>query len=151
MNRQRTMWTRLCSAIALLSLLCLVGVFGTHAAEAGTVRTFTVTFSIESTIPFNAVQATVTLPPGATVESLEPGTCGLTFLFPVTPQDPSFVGAILGGQSTSCTVYTLDLSIAGPGSPVLGLSDVRLISRQGAMDILSSASCGAVQCVIRGE
>jgi hypothetical protein len=70
---------------------------------------------------FNAAQATVTLSSNLSILGLNypsSNSCNFNYTKRPTTSDPSFAGAIFGGSSTGCTIYTLTLTPTdtNPGS-----------------------------------
>lgn len=72
---------------------------------------------------FNAAKASVTLSPNLQLSNLILGDCDFAFIQTPTTTNPSFIGAILGGSSNTCTVYTLELTPLAPGSADVTLSN----------------------------
>lgn len=92
---------------------------------------------------FNAAKATVTLNPKVEINNLTLGDCGFSFIKTPTVSDPSFVGVILGGSSSSCTVYTMTFQASVPGTQLVTLTDSSIKSFQGAQEIWSTSQNGS--------
>jgi len=91
---------------------------------------------------FNAVKANVNIPSNLSIQNIVMGNCGFAFVVTPTVSNPSFTGVILGGSSTNCTVYTLDLKFNSGGSADISISGASIKSFKGAQEI-SSYSQGA--------
>lgn len=90
----------------------------------------------------NAAAATITLSSNIQVTDLKLGDCGFAFVKTPSTSDPSFAGAILGGSTPGCTVYTLTLQPTKSGSASLGLSKASVKEYKTAQELLSSTTDG---------
>lgn len=92
---------------------------------------------------FNAAKATVTVSQNAYVQGLTLGNCNFAFVATPTVTNPSFTGAILGGSSKSCTIYTLTLLPLSLGTGTITLTNAAVKSYSGAQDTLISLQNGS--------
>jgi hypothetical protein len=96
---------------------------------------------------FNAAQATVTIPAGLSVVSLQApasNACNFTYISTETPTaaNPSFAGAIVGGGSTYCVVYTMTVQGNTVGSKTIALSNGSIKSQSDSSEMLASMTNG---------
>lgn len=94
-------------------------------------------------VAFNAAKATVSFAPSAPVQSIQIGDCGFAYIKTPTTSDPSFVGVILGGSTTSCTAYTMRFQAASAGTQLVNITDASIKSYQGAKEELNSVKGGS--------
>lgn len=92
---------------------------------------------------FNGAQATVTLSPGLSVQSIEPGDCNFTYLVTPSVANPSFAGAALGKVLANCRIYTLNLVATTAGTDKVTLSKASVRSAVDTSEILSSLQGGS--------
>lgn len=85
---------------------------------------------------FNAAKATVSLVPQQQIQSVILGDCGFAMIKPPTTSNLSFVGALLGTSSNSCTAFTFTFR-ASAGTQQIILSDGSIKSLHGALELLS--------------
>lgn len=107
--------------------------------------TFQVNVTVSGNPAFNAAQSTVAVSSNLTIQSVNTapsGGCGFTYAPNSTPtvSNPSFAGAILGGSSTNCTVYTLDLRANAVGTGTISFSNNSVKSATDSSEIFSSAT-----------
>lgn len=92
---------------------------------------------------FNAAEATVSVSPNLTVNSLTPGDCNFTYTQTPTSSNPSFAGAILSSYASSCTVYTLTVTPNAAGTGTVTLSNGSVKSYATSAEILSGVQSGS--------
>ncbi len=100
--------------------------------------------------PFNAAQATISVTPNLTVQSVnitpvETGGCNLTFANQAaTPSvaNLSFAGAILDGSSQKCTVMTVTLVAGSSGTGAVSVSNSQVKSSDDSAEIFLSSENG---------
>ncbi|SRR5260221_672302 len=92
--------------------------------------------------PLNAAKASVIISQSLRVQSVTLGDCGFAFVLTPTQTDPSFAGVILGGSTTSCTVYTLTLQAIQPGVGSITFINGSIKSYKGASETLSLSKNG---------
>ena len=140
--------------LAILSLSLLFAAPGAYAASAtmsinpGT-GSYSVgeAFSVDLVIDgkgdaFNAAKATIEVSQALQINDVILGDCNFSFITTPTTSNPSFVGAILGGSSQRCTVYTLTVTPATLGSGIITLSDASIKKHGNAAEILQSVQNG---------
>jgi hypothetical protein len=98
---------------------------------------------------FNAAQATLNVSPSLTIENVTLGNCDFALVTAPTISNPSFVGAILGGSSSSCTAYTLKLKAVGSGNSNILISGASIKSLKGAHELLGGV--GNASYIISGS
>lgn len=91
---------------------------------------------------FNAAQATVTTSQTVEIQQVNLGDCDFAFVKTPTQANTSFAGAILGGSTESCTVYTLTLQATEPGIGYVSLTNAAIKQYKTAQEILSSTTDG---------
>lgn len=91
---------------------------------------------------FNAAQVSMSTTPNLKIENLTFGDCGFALVESPTNTNPSFAGVILGGSSTSCTVYTLTVKALSVGDGKITLSNAKVKSYGNATEILSTITSG---------
>jgi hypothetical protein len=95
---------------------------------------------------FNAAEATVGVSSNLTINSISiPSTIPCNFVYTQTPtvSDPSFAGAILGGSSTICKVYTLQIIPNSAGTGIITFTNASVKAYSDNSDILSSVIDGS--------
>ena len=92
---------------------------------------------------FNAAKATVTLSNTLTVKDLVLGDCNFSFMTTPSAANPSFEGAILGGSSKKCTVYTFTLIPTAKGNATISLTKATVRRYGDAVEVLSSTQGGS--------
>jgi hypothetical protein len=100
-------------------------------------------------VPFNAAQATISVSQSLVVDSISVGNCNLSFVKSPTFQEPSFAGAILGGSSSLCTVYTMTVHALSPGAGTVLASNASVKSFEGSSEILSGVQNSSYTVVPR--
>lgn len=100
---------------------------------------------------FNAAQASVAVSPNLIVSSVSSpsGTpCNMTYTGTApNPTSLSFAGAILGGSSTSCTVYRMTITPNAPGTGTITISNASVKALIDNSEILSSVDNGTYTIV----
>lgn len=92
---------------------------------------------------FNAAQATVAVSGNLSIANLTLGDCNFSYITTPAVANPSFIGAILGGSSTKCTVYTLTLLPQSGGNGTVTITNAKVKSYPRAQEILSSVQNGS--------
>jgi hypothetical protein len=87
---------------------------------------------------FNAARARVVISSGLQINDVFLGNCNFSFITTPTISNPSFVGAILGGSSQKCTVYTLSLRPTSTGTGLITLLNASIKKHGSAEEILQS-------------
>ncbi len=88
---------------------------------------------------FNAAKADISVSTNLAVKDLTLGDCDLAFIKTPTTSALSFVGVILGGSSSKCTVYRLTLQVIRTGQGYVTLANGSVKSYPKALEILSSS------------
>ena len=95
---------------------------------------------------FNAAQATVTASSNLSVTGIHAPTsnaCNLQYTKHPTPSNPSFAGAIFGGSSTGCTVYTMTLTPTSTGTGTITFTNESIRSYSDNSEILTGVQNGS--------
>lgn len=87
--------------------------------------------------PFNAAKATVAVSPNLSIQNLTMGNCDISFVNTPSKDNPSFLGAILGGSSNKCTLYTLVIKPVSEGDAYINVTSASIKAFKGASEILS--------------
>ena len=115
-----------------------------HSGSYSTTRTLTSSIIVSSdTEEFNAAQATVAVSQNIKVTKLTPGNCHFTYVTKPTEMNPSFAGAILGGRSSSCTVYTLTLQPINTGVGSVTITNATIVSQSSNKSIKAITTNGS--------
>jgi len=88
---------------------------------------------------FNAAKADVSVSTNLVVKDLTLGDCDFAFIKTPTANMLSFVGVILGGSSSKCTVYKLTLQVIRTGQGYITLANGSVKSYPKALEIFSSS------------
>lgn len=100
----------------------------------------------DSTEAFNAAQANVVVSSNLNVVGLNYPTansCNFNYTKRPTKNDPSFAGAIYGGSSTGCTVYTLTLKPTSAGTGTITFTDASVKAYANNAELLSGVQNGS--------
>jgi len=95
---------------------------------------------------FNAAQATVAHSSNLSVTGIHnatSGACNLQYTKHPTHSNPSFAGAIFGGSSTGCTVYTMTLTPTSTGAGTITFSNASIKAYSDSSDILTGVVNGS--------
>lgn len=92
---------------------------------------------------FNAAQAKVTVSNNLAVQNVSLGDCNFAYVITPSLTNPSFAGAILGGSSQSCTIYTLSLKAVASGKGTIILTDGSVKARKDSGEILKETVNGS--------
>lgn len=98
---------------------------------------------------FNAAQATVITSSnlsvlGVGIVPASSGGCNFSYTVSPTIANPSFAGAILGGSSSACTVYTLTLRAVASGTGSIQFSSASVKFAVNSSEILSGVTNGSM-------
>lgn len=88
---------------------------------------------------FNAAKADVNVSTNLAVKDLTLGNCDFAFIKTPATSALSFVGVILGGSSSKCTVYRLTLQVIKTGQGYVTLANGSVKSYKKALEILSTS------------
>jgi len=114
--------------------------------SVGTPFSVNVKINDASTTALNAAQATVAISSNLSVVGLNyPTTNSCNFHYTKTPtvSDPSFAGAIFGGSSSGCTVYTLTLTPTATGTGTIDISNQSIKSYTDGSELASDVVNGS--------
>ncbi len=95
---------------------------------------------------FNAAQATVAVSSNLSITGLHnpsSNACNLQYTKTPSAGDPSFAGAIFGGSSTGCTVYTLTLTPTSVGTGTITFTNGSVKSYANSSEILTGVTNGS--------
>lgn len=87
---------------------------------------------------FNAAEASVAVSSNLSVQNLVLGDCDFAFVKTPSIQSLSFAGVILGGNTSSCTLYTVTLKPLMGESGYIFISDASIKSYNGAQELLKN-------------
>lgn len=93
--------------------------------------------------PFVGAQATVGISSNLVVQELTLGDCNFAFVTTPATSNPSFAGAILGGQSTKCTVATIKLKAQSAGNASITFKNVVIGAKDTTNQMLDFIQNGA--------
>lgn len=88
---------------------------------------------------FNAAKLNVSVSNNLVIKDITLGNCDFAFVTTPTVNNPSFVGAILGGSSLKCNVYTMILQVREVGNGYIVLSNGSIKAYSKATEIFSFA------------
>lgn len=91
---------------------------------------------------FNAAQSTVSYPSLIKVQNVTLGNCNFALVIQPTPSNLSYAGAILGGSTNSCTVYTVTFKAVSKGTATVSLTNNLVKSVANSSEIFKSATNG---------
>jgi hypothetical protein len=95
---------------------------------------------------FNAAKATVTVSSNLSVTGINhpsSNACNLSYTKSPTTSDSSFAGAILGGSSTGCTVYTMTLIPISSGIGTISFANASVKAYADHSEILTGVQDGS--------
>lgn len=96
--------------------------------------------------PFNAAQANVSVSSNLNVIGITYPTansCNFNYTKRPTKNDPSFAGAIYGGSSTGCTIYTLTIKPTATGTGTITFTDASVKAYSDSSEILTGVEGGS--------
>jgi len=95
---------------------------------------------------FNAAQATVAVSSNLSITGIHNPTsnaCNLQYTKHPTPSNPSFAGAIFGGSSTGCTLYTMTLTPTATGTGTITFTNGSIKAYSDNSEILTGVQNGS--------
>lgn len=101
---------------------------------------------IDGDTPFNAARATVAVSSNLSITGVHNPTsnaCNLQYTQAPTISNQSFAGAIFGGSSTGCTVYTLTLTPISAGTGTVNFTNGSVKAFSNSSEILTSVQNGS--------
>lgn len=114
--------------------------------SVGTPFNVDVKVNSDSDHAFNAAQATVSVSSNLSVTGIHNATsnaCNFQYTKHPKPSDPSFAGAIFGGSSAGCTVYTMTLTPTATGTGTVNFTNASIKSYADNSDILTGTESGS--------
>lgn len=121
------------------------------ASPSSTTATVGTPFTVDVAVTdtgeaFNAARATVTKSSNLSITGINPpstNACNFTYTKSPTVSDPSFAGAILGGSSTGCTVYTMTLTPTTAGTGAITFDSPSIKAYADSSEILTGKVDGS--------
>lgn len=118
------------------------------ASPASGIRTVGVPFNVSVVVSdytdlFNAAQATVALSSNLSITGIHnptSGACHLQYTQTPTTSNPSFAGAIYGGSSLGCTIYSLTLLPTDSGTGTITFTNSSLKRYSDGSEILTGVN-----------
>ena len=100
----------------------------------------------DNSTAFNATKATVSVSTNLSITGIHNATsnaCNFQYTKHPTTSDPSFAGAIYGGSSTGCTVYTMTLTPTATGTGTITFTNGSIKSYSDSSEILTGTQGGS--------
>lgn len=116
------------------------------SVSVGTPFNVDVTLNSASDSAFNAAQSTVTVSSNLSVTGIHnaiSNACNFQYTKHPTPTNPSFAGAIFGGSSTGCTVYTMTLTPTATGTGTIAFTNGSIKAYSDNSEILTGVQNGS--------